>query len=439
MDETTQGALSQLLSTAQGAAPRADPANQWLAFAAGMGAPTKTGALSEAVAAGAGALYNARSEGEKLKAQYTTAIMRALQPQTMGRSLVDPLTGRTIATDEVWQQEQQEIRAGRAHAQQMDDVRRREALEAQQRHATEQQRVKAEQDKELLRQRGEQREHEIRLQQSGRPPAPEPAVTPITVTDPETGKLVIIDGRTNRKIGDAPGAKSAAMSPTMQKELFETDDLVNNSKTSREILAKAAGLNDTAYSGWFAKERASTASNLWPGKTPGADATVELTNLMGGQALESLKATFGAAPTEGERKILLELQASAEKTPVQRKEILDRAMKAANRRYEYNKRKAEAIRKGTYLTDGVPEYIDDPAGVTNKTGQSGGFDESKPPVGGFVDLEKLPEIMRSIDAIKDPTERDRASRALKSQIEKQIKPSESAPKKREFKVLGRAE
>jgi hypothetical protein len=79
---------------------------------------------------------------------------------------------------------------------------------------------------------------------------------------------------------------------------------------------------------------------------------------MTGQALESLKLIFGGMPTEGERKILLEMQASAEKTPAQRKDIMIRAAAAAKSRGEYASRKALAIRTGTYLTEGTNEPKD---------------------------------------------------------------------------------
>jgi hypothetical protein len=146
------------------------------------------------------------------------------------------------------------------------------------------------------------------------------------------------------------------LSSTAQKELFEADEIAKASENVIGMLKDAKGLNDKAYSGVGAKPLAVIRSNL-PGFGPSdaADATVNLDNLMTGQALESLKATFGGMPTEGERKILLEMQASADKTPSQRKEILDRAIAAAERRLKFNKSKADALRKGTYFTEGVVE------------------------------------------------------------------------------------
>lgn len=151
-----------------------------------------------------------------------------------------------------------------------------------------------------------------------------------------------------------PASKPVNMSPTMQKEVFEADDTVQSGRAVINILEQASKLNADAYSGYLAKPRAVLRSNM-PGESAAADATINLDNMMTGQALESLKLVFGGMPTEGERKILLEMQASADKTPGQRKEIIDRAIKAAKTRVAFNEKKAKALRDGTYMTQGVPD------------------------------------------------------------------------------------
>ena len=143
------------------------------------------------------------------------------------------------------------------------------------------------------------------------------------------------------------------LSPTAQKELFEADEIAQSSQNAIGMLKEALNLNKQAYSGIGAKQRAVIRSNL-PGSTPEADATINLDNLMTGQALESLKATFGGMPTEGERKILLDIQASADKTPIQREQILNRAIQAAQKRLKFSKNKGDSLRSGTYFTEGVP-------------------------------------------------------------------------------------
>jgi hypothetical protein len=150
--------------------------------------------------------------------------------------------------------------------------------------------------------------------------------------------------------------QKTALSASAQKELFEADELAKSSENAIGMLTQALELNKKAYSGIGAKPLAVVRSNL-PGfgESDAANSTIDLDNLMTGQALESLKATFGGMPTEGERKILLDIQASADKTPAQRKIIIDRAIEMANKRMKFNKSKADALRKGTYFTDGVVE------------------------------------------------------------------------------------
>lgn len=177
-------------------------------------------------------------------------------------------------------------------------------------------------------------------------PANRPGAAPQVLRVPTTGETL------------SPPTKqtAASMSPTLQKELIETDDTVSASRNVQTALQQALRLNKTAYSGFGADVRAKIRSNL-PGESEGANATVEMNNIILGQALESLKATFGGAPTEGERKILIDLQASADKTPAQREALLNRAIQAAQRRENSARAKAEAIRSGRYLTEGVRQPV----------------------------------------------------------------------------------
>lgn len=171
------------------------------------------------------------------------------------------------------------------------------------------------------------------------------------------------------------GGKPVNLSATAQKELFEADDVVMSSKNVIGLLDKAAGLNSKAYSGYGATERAKVRSNL-PGESEAANATIDLNNIITGQALESLKAIFGGMPTEGERAILMEMQASVEKTPKQRAAILDRAKAAAERRLKFNAEKAKALRAGTYMTE-------TPDGIGDDTGGADIFSQADAILGGM--------------------------------------------------------
>ena len=161
----------------------------------------------------------------------------------------------------------------------------------------------------------------------------------------------------------AANSRSGPMSVTLQKELIESDDNVQQSASAIAALKKAKTINDKAYSGYGASGRAKLMSNVY--ETDEANATIELDNLIGQQALSSMKSIFGGNPTEGERAILLDLQASSSKTPAQRTAILDRAIQAAKTRGKFAKSKAQSIRDGKYLTEGapMPEADAPPAGA----------------------------------------------------------------------------
>jgi hypothetical protein len=169
------------------------------------------------------------------------------------------------------------------------------------------------------------------------------------------------------------------LSATEQKEFYEAEDKATAAVGVIGALDDAIQLNDKAFSGFGAETLA--AANRIPGvgafiNDEAATATTELNNIILGQALESLKVTFGAAPTEGERKILLDLQASIDKTPKERAVILARAKAAAERREKAARAKMEGITTGGIYgrqteaedTSAAPAV---PAGYT-QIGTSGG-------------------------------------------------------------------
>lgn len=156
------------------------------------------------------------------------------------------------------------------------------------------------------------------------------------------------------KRGSGPGKMSA----TLQKELIDSDDVAEQADNAITTLKEALAINTKAYSGKGAKLRAELRSNLPKSKVYGgdmdaADATIKLDNLIGNQALTSMKAIFGGNPTEGERAILLELQASVDKTPEQRADIINRGIALASKRGKLARARSGSIRNGSYLTEGA--------------------------------------------------------------------------------------
>jgi hypothetical protein len=167
--------------------------------------------------------------------------------------------------------------------------------------------------------------------------------------DPNTRTFITPTGQGGEALPQKPvSTRQGGLSATAQKELFEADDMVMAGENVQSAIDAALELNNKAYSGIGATERAVIRSNL-PGQSEAADATVQMNNIILGQALESLKSTFGAAPTEGERRILVDLQASVDKTPQQREAILTRAKEMAAKRVMFNRKKADALRSGEYF------------------------------------------------------------------------------------------
>lgn len=170
------------------------------------------------------------------------------------------------------------------------------------------------------------------------------------------GKLAMDEGLTpgtpeyQKRVKALAGeGKGVNLTATEQKELFEAEDIVNSSKGVILNLTKAKELSPKAYSGFAAGARRTVARNI-PGvsESEGVTATTDLESLVGQNALDQLKAIFGGAPTEGERKILLDLQGSLNMSDAERQKIFDRAIAAAARRLKTNQTKMENIRKGAY-------------------------------------------------------------------------------------------
>jgi hypothetical protein len=155
------------------------------------------------------------------------------------------------------------------------------------------------------------------------------------------------------------------LSPTAQKELFEADDALLAGRGVLKSFEQARALNDKAYDGFGADTRATLGTNIPGIPKEGANATVELDNIIKNQALGQLKAAFGSMPTEGERKILLEVQGSVNLGKEQRLAIWKRAEEALNRKMEFNEKKAKALREGTYFKESPVAQPTAPSAPTN--------------------------------------------------------------------------
>ncbi len=145
------------------------------------------------------------------------------------------------------------------------------------------------------------------------------------------------------------GRNSGTPPATIAKEIFEADEGAQAGENVLLALDRALELNATAGDGPLA-DAWSTGAALFGDQR--AVETQELKNIVTANALESLKATFGAAPTEGERKILLEIQGSINQSRPVREAIFKRARAAAERRLAFNKERALSLRGGEYFDPG---------------------------------------------------------------------------------------
>ena len=146
--------------------------------------------------------------------------------------------------------------------------------------------------------------------------------------------------------GATPEPKRATeLTAPDKKAILEADEGILAGEAVLTGLDRALELNKQAYSGLGAGPRGYISSLV--GSDAGV-ATEELKNVVIGQALDQLKAVFGGMPTEGERKILIDLQGSVDQAPEVRERIFKRAKAAAERRIEFNRKRAGDLRSGSY-------------------------------------------------------------------------------------------
>lgn len=155
--------------------------------------------------------------------------------------------------------------------------------------------------------------------------------------------------------GLAPSAAASAAAPKdLSKDerdrIFKARDRIASSSESIAGLSAARQLSGKAYEGPLAATRAQAAAALPDSIEPaGAKETIEFDMILKQQVLPQLKTIFGAAPTEGERKILLELQGSSSLPRAVRNKLLDNAIAAAERRMQQDQEEVESIIGGTYF------------------------------------------------------------------------------------------
>ena len=146
-----------------------------------------------------------------------------------------------------------------------------------------------------------------------------------------------------------PVAKPRELKPKEIQMLTDAEQVIATGEQAIRDFTRALELNPTAYSGGLATTRKAIGS-VTSSSDPAYLATEEFANLTTQNALNALKTTFGGNPTEGERKILLEVQGSIGLPPPARERILRRALGVAQNVVKRNRAMIPRIQGGFYST-----------------------------------------------------------------------------------------
>jgi hypothetical protein len=229
---------------------------------------------------------------------------------------------------------------------------------------------------------------ELGLPSSQMPSVP-PQVTNMPMTNGPTNAPAQQSGAMPQQPGSAPlriggyvkSPVPVKLSSQQQKELFEAQDKGAAAKAAMQSLQAGLELlgpddkTSKIYSGTgstfqqLGARALSTVGFAGPETEQKLAATTDYDNLMKSQALEQLRSTFGGNPTEGERTMLMELQAISSYTPQEQRAIINRAIELAKRRQAAEFEKSQAIQQGSYDYF-TPDYGTDPAieGLLNTYG-----------------------------------------------------------------------
>lgn len=141
--------------------------------------------------------------------------------------------------------------------------------------------------------------------------------------------------------GKMPREDAQPLTATDKKAILEADDHVMTAKSAIEALNKAKELSPKAMGFKGAGSIAGVGAVF--GNQTSRD-TVELDNVVTSNALTQLKSIFGGNPTEGERKIMLDIQGSSGLPDAVRQKIYDRAISMAQNRLKFNEQRAADMR-----------------------------------------------------------------------------------------------
>lgn len=155
--------------------------------------------------------------------------------------------------------------------------------------------------------------------------------------------------------------ESTRLTPKELDLKSETENVITAADSGLEMLSRAYKLNPNTFDTSLPDTLQRKALEAAGSKDPKLLRTRELENILGQQAITQLKTAFGGNPTEGERKILLDLQGLGAKSIEERSAILRNAYASLKSRREREQRRLNEITSGRYR-ETTPEPATTPEG-----------------------------------------------------------------------------
>ena len=176
----------------------------------------------------------------------------------------------------------------------------------------------------------------------------------------EGGDLLKILGLQLQQRGvELKEAEAKKLTPAEVQLKTTTEDTISGLDSVLQDLSRAYQLNPNTFGNTVIERAQRKLLQETGAKDPKLSNTTEVENLLGQQVLSKLKTTFGGAPTEGERAILMELEGAGSKTPEDRAKIIQRAYKAAKERRVREEKRLNEIKSGLYrTTDSTPSNLE---------------------------------------------------------------------------------
>lgn len=142
--------------------------------------------------------------------------------------------------------------------------------------------------------------------------------------------------------------ESAKLSPAEVKIKTETEDLLGGTDSAMKALKEAYKLNPNTFDNSITDLAQRKILEAAGSTDPKVVNTRVMETLLGEQALSKLRAAFGGNPTEGERKIMLDLQGIGSKSIQERGKIMLNAYEALQASRVRQQRRLNDINAGLY-------------------------------------------------------------------------------------------